>query len=445
MKQTTSTPLVPASLTAVPVGGPTPARRQYGQFHQAGPCERPGCTNTVPAGKLANHQFRLFCSDSCRRRAKNLRRKNNKKHAGTCEYCHGPILVSGNTQGKHRFCSPEHFRAAQFKQIMEETGPLGETLLEYARLKPNYADSTAMCVKANLARAARFFHNKVKIDRWDDVRPASIDEFISAEKKRGVKSTNSIGQLSTFFGWLIGVRRIPMDNPVIRGFHRQRSRRNDPRPLEAEDLALGWRLLVDNGDVALMLAFAIGEECGLRGSETCNIREQDVDTVHRTILVRLPTKNGVERTVPYHDKVAHYLALWKKQRNSECGHDHLLHGPRNAPLTIHSLDKRLSRIFAGVPMTRGGFVYHRLRHTWASNLYDSGMDLAVLQKLGGWLCLATLQVYVQVRKEKIEHQYQQAYERMKLRQQEPAEEIISMEQFLRMKDLDDATGMQSAG
>jgi hypothetical protein len=54
------------------------------------------------------------------------------------------------------------------------------------------------------------------------------------------------------------------------------------------------------------------------------------------------------------------------------------------------------------------------------------MDLAVLQKLGGWLCLGTLQVYVQVRKE-------------------PAEEIITMEQFLGMKDLDDASGMQSAG
>ena len=94
-------------------------------------------------------------------------------------------------------------------------------------------------------------------------------------------------------------------------------------------------------------------------------------------------------------------------------------------------------------MTGGGFVYHRLRHTWASRLYNSGMDLTVLQKLGGWLCLATLQVYVQVRKEKIEQQYEQAYERMKLRQQAPTEEIISMEQFLKMEDCDDVMAGQS--
>lgn len=441
MTITDSTIVRPASSSGVLAADTGPAKSKYGRLHEAGSCEGPGCQNTVPAGKLANHQFRLFCSDSCRRRAKNLRRKSNKKHVGTCEYCHGPILVSGDTQGKHRFCSPEHFRAAQYKKIMEATGPLGETLLEYVRLKPNYADSTAISVKANLARAARFFHGTLHIDRWEDVQPDSIGEFIRAEKERGVKSTNAVGQLSTYFRWLTGEKRIPMDNPVIRGIHKQESRRNDPRPLEAEDIALGWRILADNGDVALMLAFAIGEECGLRGGETCNIREEDVHTVHRTILVRLPTKNGVERTVPYHDKVAHYLELWKKQRNSECGHDHLLHGSRNAPFTIHALDERLSRIFAGVPMTRGEFVYHRLRHTWASNLYDSGMDLAVLQKLGGWLCLATLQVYVQVRKEKIERQYQEAYERMKLRQQEPAEEVITMEQFLMMEDRDGANGL----
>lgn len=416
-------------------------------FREARACEGPECNEIVPAGWVYGHQTRWFHSDCCRRRAKNLHRQTYRQIViGTCEYCRGPITATSEQRRKNpRYCSTEHFRAAQFRQIIEATGPLGETLLEYTRLKPNYADSTAMSVKANLARAARFFHSVLGIERWEDVRPDSIGEFISAEKKRGVKSTNPIGQLSTYFRWLIGVKRIPIANPVIRGIHRQKSRQNEPRPLEAQDIALGWRILVDNGDVALMLAFAIGEECGLRGGETCNIRELDFDTVHRTILVRLPTKNGVERTVPYHDKVAHYLALWKKHRNSECGHDHLLHGPRNAPLTIQALDKRLSRIFAGVPMTRGEFVYHRLRHTWASNLYDSGMDLAVLQKLGGWLCLATLQIYVQVKKEKIERQYQQAYERMKLRQQAPAEEIITMEQFLGMKDIDAATGMQSEG
>lgn len=427
---------------------PTAVKRRPGMwFREAGACEGPECNETVPAGWVYGHHIHWFHSDLCRQRAKNLYRRTYKQIVvGTCEYCAGPITASSQScRTNPRYCSTEHYHSAQFKQMMEATGPLGDTLLEYIRLAPNYADSTVAGVKTNLARAARFFRLTLGIQKWEDVRPASINEFIAAEKKRGIKSTNSIGQLSTYFRWLIAVKLIPMQNPVIRGFHKQKSRRNDPRPLEVEDIALGWELLADSGDVALMLAFAIGEECGLRGGETCNIRVQDVDTVRRTILVRLPTKNGVERTVPYHDKVAHYLTVWATQRNSECGHDHLLHGPRNAPFTIHALDERLRRIFTGVPMTSGWFVYHRLRHTWASNLYNSGMDLAVLQKLGGWLCLATLQVYVQVKKEKIEREYQQAYERMKLRQQASSEETISMEEFLRMKRRDDATGMQSAG
>lgn len=410
-------------------------------FREAGACEGPGCNETVPAGWVYGHQIHRYHSEQCRNRVRNLRRNTYKQIViGTCKYCNEPIIATSVKRRKNPlYCSVEHYRTAQFNELIGATGPLGEFLLEYVRLKPNYADSTAMGAKSNLARAARFFHSTLGIERWEEVRPISITEFISAEKSRGVESTNFLGQLSVYFDWLIVVKGIRMENPVICSAHRQRKRRNDPRPLEAEDIARAWKVLEDNNDVAMMLAFAIGEECGLRGGETCNIRVQDVDPVHRTILVRLPTKNLVERTVPYHDKVAYYLALWNKQRNSESGHDHLLYGPRKARFTINSLDKRLHRIFVGVPMSRGEFVYHRLRHTWASNLYDSGMDLVALQKLGGWLCLATLQIYVQVRNEKIERQYQQAYERMKLQKQAPAEEIISMEEFLRMKDVSGAT------
>ncbi len=431
------------------MNNPTPPVALKGRpgmwFREAGACEGPGCNEIVPAGWMIGHHTHWFHSDCCRRAAKNLRRRNYKKKVvGTCAHCSMPVTrVWVRQRATVFYCSVEHFRAAQFERLMQATGPLKDLLLEYISLKPNYADSTVMGVKTNLSRAARFFHGTLGIERWEDVRPTSIGEFISAEKKRGVKSTSHVGQLSTFFNWLIGVKNLPISNPVIRKIHKQKSRKNDPRPLEAEDLALVWRTLVNNGNMALMLAVAIGEECGLRGGETCNIREQDVDAVRRTILVRLPTKNGVERTVPFHDKVAHYLALWKQLRSSECGHDHLLHGSRGAPLTNHALAELLNRLFAGVQMTGGGFVYHRLRHTWASRLYDSGMDLAVLQKLGGWLCLATMQVYVQVRKEKIEQQYQQAYERMKSRQQAPTEEIISMEQFLKMEDSGDVITWQS--
>ena len=86
-----------------------------------------------------------------------------------------------------------------------------------------------------------------------------------------------------------------------------------------------------------------------------------------------------------------------------------------------------------------GFTYHRPRHTWASNLFNSGMDLAVLQKLGGWLCLASMEAYIRALPETIRREYQEAWARLKERQQEPVEETMSMDQFVEMEIADGLT------
>lgn len=402
-------------------------------FRDSGPCEGPGCKNTVPAGLVYGHQTYRLCGPDCGRRAKNLRRKQNKKNLGTCEYCQGPVIANSFTESKLRFCCMAHYRASEDDRIMGPTGPHRSILEEYILRTSHYADSTLPCVKTNLARFARYIYQVLGIKQFTSVRPSVISQYMKHEKKRGITSTNTIGHLSTFFNWLIVEHDLDIRNPVIRGFHKQQSRQNDPRPLADCEASSYWKILVDRGDVPMMLAFAIGEECGLRGGETCNIRVQDVDTVHRTIHVRLPTKNGVERTVPYHDKVAHCLELWKPLRNEGCGHDHLLHGTRNAPWSIHKLDGLFQRAFTRVDGSSTNFTYHRLRHTWATRLFNSGMALNVLQKLGGWLCLATLQVYVLVNMETINREYEQAYAQLRHRRQEPAEEMISMDSFVNME------------
>jgi integrase len=400
-------------------------------FRNAGACEGPDCKNVVPAGMVFSHQIHWFCADDCKRRARNLRRMEYKRNHGNCEFCQQPILNISYTP--LRFCCKAHYRASERKRIMSPAGPLEPILEDYILHTSHYADSTLPCVKTNLARFARYIYGELGIALFESVRPSTISKYMEREKKRGIKSTNTIGHLSTFFNWLIVEKDLDIRNPVIRLFHKQRSRQNDPRPLGDQEVSSLWEILVDHGHIPMMLAFAIGEECGLRGGETCNIRLQDVDTVRRTIFVRRPTKNDIERTVPYHDKVARCLDLWMPLRNPGCGHDHLLHGERNAPWHIWKLDQVFKRVFTQMPRGADKFVYHRLRHTWASRLVNGGMDVMVLQKLGGWLCLATLKVYVRVKPEAIDRQYRQAYEQLKLRRREPSEEIMLMDKFVAME------------
>lgn len=403
-------------------------------FRPAGPCEGPHCTNTVEAGMVYGHQLYRCCSDECRNKIKSEHRKNYKKQVvGICEHCQGPIKATSESKRENpRFCSDDCYRAFESERIMGPTGPFRPILETYIRDSHIYADSTLPGVKTHLSAFFRFAWGE-KLSRLDMILPRTVSQFMAQEKDRGIKTLHVIGQLSTFFGWQIEVNSLDIHNPVSRRFHKQGTRRNNPRPLTEDEVSTYWEVLVATGDVRLMLAFAIGLESGLRGGETCNIRIPDVDKTEQSVLVRLPTKNGVERTVPYHDKVTYCLNLWESIRSKKCAHNHLIHGDRNATWNIHVLDEQFKRAFQNLQQRGVGFTYHRLRHTWASNLFNSGMDLAVLQKLGGWLCLASMEAYIRVLPETVRREYQEAWARLKERQQEPIEETLSMDQFVEME------------
>lgn len=406
-------------------------------YRPGGPCDGPGCESTVPAGMFPNRQVYYFCSKECKGRHKNERRKAYVKVAiGTCLRCDGPIRFRSQKKRKDpKYCTENCYRMAREERIMVPTGPFRAEIDAYITECAHYSVTTLPGVKTHLAGFFRFA-NKLGLSCLEAINPSHISTFILEEKARGLRSLNVIGHLSTYFDWHIQVkRREDIRNPVIRKFHRQTYTAKDPRPLTDDEVDLLWDLLVASGDIRLMLVFAIGLECGLRGGEICNIRISDVYTASRKIHVRLPTKNGTEREVPYHNRVELCLGLWQALRNENCGHDHLIHGVRNAPWTIRSLDQFFQKFFQQFPDLATKFTSHRLRHTWATRLFNNGMDLAVLQKLGGWACLASMESYIRILPETIRSQYEEAYERMKNSQQEPAPETLSMDQFLQL-DID---------
>jgi integrase len=206
----------------------------------------------------------------------------------------------------------------------------------------------------------------------------------------------------------------------------------EARPYTDKDLEFLWELVLASNDFALILAFAIGEECGLRAGETCNIRLSDIDPDEKTIFVRLPTKNGESRTVLYHDKVSKYLPLWLKQRNPACPHDHLIHGKMLAIHSTDELDKRFKKLLRTKP-SPAAFLYHRLRHSWATRLMNTGMSLPVLMQLGGWKYLSSLQKYLKVLPTTVREQYEQAYQKMQEQRELCMDETMSFMEFARLE------------
>lgn len=426
-----ATPAVagPTSITHHNDGRFTSSRRPPKVHWDAMPCEGPSCTNVIPAGLYAPQRLRSFCSTACCSRDACY-----QYIIGTCRHCSGPVMGRKDRAGKKYFCCDQHRRAHTTERILGPTGKFRAQIDEYmATSAANYySPGTLPTVRVSIAKFFRFAVQVEKITVLEDIRPAVITRFIALERGRQLTGRNFVGHLSTFFNTLIAEEKYKLPNPVVSRIHSQRGAPAQARPYNDHDLSVIWESVVRTGKLQLMLAFAIGEECGLRIGEVQNIRLSDIDASAQTIFVRLPTKNKRTRTVPFHGKVKKYLELWMAKRNPDCTHDHVLHNNASKPFTGSHFDAWFKSALAVAPDPACTFHFHRLRHTWATRLMNNGMELAVLKVLGGWESWSSMQRYIKVLDSTVRGQYEASYAKLQERADSDEDETLSLIDFALM-------------
>ncbi len=151
--------------------------------------------------------------------------------------------------------------------------------------------------------------------------------------------------------------------------------------------------------------------CGLRISELCGLRAEDIDWSEQ--LVRVRGKGKKERLVPIGEPA------WKAIQNYWAGLKQPPSGPASvflaetkkaAPLQPLQLSRRLKKylVIAGLDP---GLTPHKLRHSYATHLLDAGADLRSVQELLGHAHLVTTQVYTHVTTERLKKAYDAAHPR----------------------------------
>ncbi|HEY2470144.1 MAG TPA: tyrosine-type recombinase/integrase [Terracidiphilus sp.] len=355
----------------------------------------------------------------------------SKYLVGACLHCGGQVNGRKDQVGLKKFCSNEHKVAFDTERVFGPTGVFRPLIQDYLKSgAPNmYRSGTLPAVQSSLGRFFRYVATIEKISRLDEIGPSVVSRFIAHERERGMTSGNFIGHLSTLFGWLIAEQRFNKPSPVIPRIHSQRGAPTSARPYSEKDLAAVWEALETTGNLQLMFAFSIGEECGLRIGEVCNLRLADFDPAAQTLFVRLPTKNMRTRTVPYHDKVKKYLKLWLAKRDPHCSTDHVLHNLALHRHTGSQFNAWFRNSLKRYPEPASAFKFHRLRHSWASRLMNNGMELAVLKELGGWESWNSMQKYIRILDSTIRTQYESAYRNLQERATSHVEEMISLVDF----------------
>ena len=388
------------------------------------PCEGFECDKIVEAGLVLGQQKRAFCSPECR-----ISFHNHQHDCGKCAHCGNAIYSKVDRIGLAKFCSNEHRIAFNTDRLYEPTGPFRPLIETYLATVGHYRGKTLTAVKVALVGFFAHIYSVEGVTELNSIKPSMVSRFNAAEKLRGITTTNSISFVSMFFKLTMAEDDSVTRNPVIPSVHNVPRPTQGPRPYKEKDMKFIWDILEERNNLAFLLAFAIGEQCGLRIGEVCNIRLEDVDQAEHEIFVRLPTKNMKTRTVKFSSKVAALLPLWLAQRSSACQTDHLLHSVRLKRFTSSTLDAAYHKLFSSSAAPAKGFSFHALRHTWASRLVNAGIELAALMELGGWNSWEAMQRYVQVLKSTIDEQYAEAYRKVEEQRESPRQPTLSLLDF----------------
>jgi integrase/recombinase XerC len=179
----------------------------------------------------------------------------------------------------------------------------------------------------------------------------------------------------------------------------QRQKKGPGRPISAE---------VCRRDIAVLETIY---SCGLRISELCGLRADDLDWNEQ--IVRVRGKGKKERLVPVGGPALSAVQnYWAMLREPPAGGQPVFRADTNraGPLSPLQLSRRLKNylVVAGLDP---GLTPHKLRHSYATHLLDAGADLRSVQELLGHAHLITTQVYTHVTTERLKKAYDAAHPR----------------------------------
>jgi integrase/recombinase XerC len=235
------------------------------------------------------------------------------------------------------------------------------------------------------------------------ITPALVREYLDGLSSRNDARSirRKLSALRSFFRWCRRENYIENDpSALISG---PKFRKTLPKPLLQDEMTSLLAPEVTSKTVTMTCVrnVAILEllyASGLRISEICGLNVSDVNLNER--ILRIKGKGKKERMVPFHQLSCDTLVSWLHLRAAFTKKDNssknaLFLGARGE--RIHErVVRRLTCEYARRQHLDSHVHPHRLRHSFATHLLESGADLRVIQELLGHSSLETTQIYTEV-------------------------------------------------
>lgn len=174
---------------------------------------------------------------------------------------------------------------------------------------------------------------------------------------------------------------------------------------------------------------------GLRAGECLDLRIQDLDLPGKRLLVR-EGKGQRDRVVYLSDTASRSLQLYLGA-SAPPSHAFLFTFPDGRPISYHWLYEHIIALAEEVNIPQ--VTPHRLRHTLATRLLNSGMEITRIQKLLGHEQVNTTMIYARVQDRTLEMDYRRVMQQIERQQMPLSNTPIPADDLFRKSDINAQT------
>ena len=237
----------------------------------------------------------------------------------------------------------------------------------------NYSNQTIKSYLSHVRNYLRFAKNK-------GINSASAKDFLLSKisKDEPASVGHNVFALKYFFREILN-QNLNLPNP--------KRNKTLPNILTVEEIR---KMIEITSNIKHKLIIKVLYGCGLRVSEIVNLKKEDLNFEEDLMKIRL-AKGKKDRFVKIPESIKSELESYFQLDNSEV----LFSSNCGGKLTKKTIAKIVqnSAKKAGIKKR----VYpHLLRHSFATHLLESGVDLRIIQKLLGHSDIKTTQIYTQI-------------------------------------------------
>ena len=182
-------------------------------------------------------------------------------------------------------------------------------------------------------------------------------------------------------------------------------------------------------DSHIFMGSMIALFCGLRISEACNLKKQDVDLEAEKVFVR-EGKGSKDRIVMLPSKLKPLIGKWFRLNDES---EYFICGSYGKKYPVNILSQKFRKCLKKANLSiktfkteagqqRYAYSFHTLRHTYATYLLEKGVDLYYVQRSLGHVDIHTTQIYAYITNRDLQNKINMAFGQPKNRKKQTVAE-----------------------